>query len=90
MRRTDRKGYCLLSPEIAYSLLEFSCEALYENKQTITIRTLSGEKQVPIFLGEILLTGEHKKKRVYFAIVGNMVNREYKLILHSKILEKDG
>lgn len=81
---------CLLSPEIAYSLLEFSCEALYENKQTITIRTLSGAKQVPIFLGEILLTGEHKKKRVYFAIVGNMVNREHKLILHSKILEKDG
>lgn len=81
---------CLLSPELAYSLFNLEKLLVYESMEKITIQTLGGSKQAPVFLGDIFIKGKKEKKRVYFAVVGNMVSREHKLILHSKILEKDG
>ncbi len=81
---------CLLSPELAYFLFDLEKLSTYDSMEKITIQTLGGNKRAPVFLGEILIKGDKEKKKVYFAVVGNMVSREHKLILHSKILEKDG
>jgi hypothetical protein len=81
---------CLISPEIAYAL-SMNIEMLYaaETPSKI-ITTASGEKQTRLFRGELLIKGKKEKKSVYFAVLGNMVGREHKLILHANILGKDG
>lgn len=83
---------CFLSPEIFYELCgeEFFAKGMGQVCDEITIRTLGGEKRLPVCLGEVKIEN-HGKKKVYFAPSANMVERAYKLLLHADALdEKEG
>lgn len=78
---------CFLSPDTAFDI--FGAEMLERGGQVcdeIAITTMSGEKKLPIYLGELEIEG--RKKEVYFAISANMLSRGYKLLLHSRIFEE--
>ena len=82
-------GVCFLSPEIAFELFEE--EISKEGGQVrdeIQIQTLGGEKKIRIFQGEIKIKEKNVKKTVYFALSKNMLCREYKILLHSRIFEE--
>ena len=86
---------CFLSPDIFYDLFG---EAIYNGevgqvRDEIIIETLSGIKKTWVYLAEISVEtpkGKTKKEQAYFASSTNMLNREYGLLLHSKLLDKDG
>ena len=56
------------------------------------ICTLSGEKVVRLYAGEIEV--QKRKMQVYFAVSGNMIGRNYKILLNSACIgeadETDG
>ena len=84
-------GVCFLSPEIAFELFEE--EILKRGGQVrdeIEIQTLGGEKKLPLFQGEIEIKEKNVKKTVYFALSKNMLCREYKVLLFSRIFEEEG
>ena len=84
-------GVCFLSPEIAFELFEE--EILKQGGQVrdeIEIQTLGGEKKLPLFQGEIEIKEKNVKKTVYFALSKNMLCREYKVLLFSRIFEEEG
>lgn len=76
---------CFVSPELIYDL--WGSEFL-ENKGQVCdemqIATLAGEKTVPLYQGEIEVN--EKKMQVYFAPSANMIGREYKILLNSKVI----
>lgn len=81
---------CFLSPEVFYELWG---EAIFEKGRgqvcdEITIHTLSGEKKLPVCLGELQVENGAKKE-VYFSPSVNMLKREYKLLLHSRIFDNE-
>ena len=82
-------GVCFLSPEIAFELFEEEIfKAGGQGCDEIQIQTLSGEKRARIFKGEIEIKEKNVKKTVYFAISKNMLCREYKVLLHTRIFEE--
>lgn len=82
---------CFLSPTLFYEafgeLILSKCEGHVRDE--IKIQTLGGEKNLPLYAGEIavLTEKERVKKQVYFAPSGNMLCREYSLIIAAEILE---
>ena len=84
-------GVCFLSPEIAFELFEE--EILKQGghvRDEIEIQTLGGEKKLSLFQGEIEIKEKNVKKTVYFALSKNMLCREYKVLLFSRIFEEEG
>lgn len=82
---------CFVSPELIYDLFS---EEIFENGgqvcDELSVSTLNGEKKYPLYKGDIEIVtkeGVHKKREVYFAPSANMISREYKVLLHSRIFE---
>ncbi len=78
---------CFLAMDIAYDLFETELFGGGQGCDEMEISTLSGEKKLPVYLGELTICGEKEKRRVYFAPTTNMIGREYKVILHSNVVE---
>ena len=79
---------CFVTPDIFYEL--FGEEILFcggQVRDELQIATMSGEKTIPLFQGEIeIKTGaERLQKRVYFAQGANMISREYQILLNARI-----
>ena len=53
------------------------------------IKTMSGVKKVPLYLGNLCVYDGQKNTEtaVYFAPSMNMIGREYKILLSARILE---
>ena len=78
-----------LSPEIYFEL--FKEEYLETRLEKIVISTLSGEKALPVFQGDLRIREKGVElliKGAYFALSTNMLSRGYKLLLNSKVFEK--
>ena len=85
---------CFLSPDLAYEL--WGEEYFQKEKEVgqvrdeITIFTLGGVKTLPLYKGELSIFDEKRrivKREAYFAPSSNMISREYKMILSSRILQ---
>ena len=90
--QATKKGLpiCFLSPELIYDLfLTKKAEGREQVRDEIEIRTISGTKKIPLYLGKIRVFDRRIKieKTVYFASSTNMIRREYKILLHAKTLE---
>ena len=90
----DGVPVCFLSPERAYELWGeawlFSKKGEGQVCDELQITTLTGVKKTPIIKGclQIRTEGEIRRiKEVYFAVAGNMIGKEYTMLLHSRILE---
>ncbi len=84
---------CFLSADILYDLCGDSLIFPKERGQVcdeMQICTQSGEKTIPVYRGQVRVEtgGESSWREVYFARATNMIQREYKLILHSRSLEE--
>ncbi|MBQ7923940.1 MAG: sigma-E processing peptidase SpoIIGA [Clostridia bacterium] len=86
---------CFLAPDVFYDIWGEEI-ALGEMETTgqvcgeIVFSTVSGKKRVRAYLGRLEITlnkGETVVKKAYFAPSENMVLREYKLLLNSRIFE---
>ena len=82
---------CFLSPDIFYYF--FGEEMLFCGEQVrdeIKIVTMSGERCITVKQGEIeIKLGEKAvKKQAYFALGGNMIDREYQILLNARFLEE--
>ena len=85
---------CFLSPEIGYELwgekLLFAMEERGQVCDEMCITTMAGTKKVPLYKGALRIEtkeGVREINEVFFALSANIVSREYKLILHSRIFE---
>ncbi len=82
---------CFLSADIFYQLCGEELLNAKERGQVcveIAIATLAGEKTLSAIGGELCIKDGRKvlNRAVYFALSTNMIGREYKLLLHSRIL----
>lgn len=81
---------CFLSPDLLYDLfLTERGKEWGQVRDEMEIRTVSGTKKVPLYLGKLRVFGERKKieKTVYFASSANMIRREYKILLNARTFE---
>lgn len=87
---------CFISPDVVFDVWEKDNPYLDYKKQwgqvcdEICFTTLSGEKKVRAYKGSIEIvtpTGVKRCDEVYFALSTNMISREYKLILNSRIFD---
>ena len=81
---------CFVSPDVLYDLLG---EDFYKSDgqvcDEIVVHTISGEKRLPVYLGQIIVNGE--EKRTYFAPGAHIVNKAYAVLINRCILvEEDG
>ena len=78
---------CFLSPDLFYEL--YADEILKKEGgqvcDEIELVTISGNKKVSLYEGEIEIEG--RKKRVYYAPSPHMIGREYNVLLQGGILE---
>ena len=85
------QAVCFLAPDVAYDLFfdEFWDKDGGQVQDELQISTLGGVKTLPAFLGVIEITTDEKTvvKQVYLAISANILSKEYKLLLHSRILD---
>ena len=61
-------------------------------RDEIVISTLNGEKTLPLFKADLEIHVKNHimhKKGVYFAISTHIISREYKLLLHSSLLDEN-
>ena len=74
---------CFISAETFLNLFDESL-----SRETMRIQTMSGEKNIPLYLGEIQIQNgaQQTQKAVYFSPTGNMLAREYDLLLQGNIL----
>ncbi len=79
---------CFLSPDLFYDLLRMKEEEGGQGCDEMQIFTQAGAKRIPLLRGELLVKNRRGAllKSVYFALGANMIGREYKIILHSRIL----
>ncbi len=86
---------CFLTADIFYDL--FESDLLFEGKEGGQVRdetaitTLTGEKKLPVYLGDLQISVGGKLCRinkVYFARWTNRISREYKMILNGRIFER--
>ena len=76
---------CFLSPDLIYDLFETKNQkGEGQVCDEMSIHTLAGEKKVRLYLAEIEVKGERKK--AYFAPMGNMIGREYKILLNGRLM----
>ena len=79
---------CFVSPEIAFEFYETDGG---EAQAKTIIKTMSGEKSLSLYQGTLEIEEKGKVfriEKVYFAVSANMLSREYKLLLHSRIFEE--
>ena len=79
---------CFVSPETFYSA--FGDSALWdENKQYAKIVTVSGEKEIAVYLGKLALKNgkDTRFQTVYFSPSKHMLFREYELLLPACMIE---
>ncbi len=80
---------CFLSADILYDLVGY--EILFKSEEggqgcdEMQIFTQAGVKRIPLYRGILQVKGG--RKEVYFAPSANRIGREYKIILHSRIME---
>ena len=81
---------CFVSPEIIYELF---WEEILKSGGTVCdeteIVTVSGAKTIPLYQGEIAVENARKEittRTVYFSPSGNMITREYKVLLNAAVL----
>ena len=86
----DGVPICFVSPEILYELF---AEEILQGGGTVRdeteIKTLSGAKKTPLYKGELTVEisrGKIKQNTVYFSPSGNMISREYKVLLNAAVL----
>ncbi len=79
---------CFLSPDLFYDIWQTGEEEGGQGCDEMQIFTPAGAKKTPLRKGALLVKkeGGDCEERVYFALGGNMIGREYKIILHSRIL----
>ncbi len=90
--RAQKNGapICFVSPELIYEL--FGDEILKDGgtvRDEMQITTVIGVKSTPLYKGGILVEtprGKVLKEGVYFSPSGNMISREYKVLLNAEIL----
>lgn len=99
LARKNGVPVCFLSPDIFYDLfgeiILFNEEVKMDESRgqvcnEMAITTMSGEKKVRLFKGEIevcISAEKTLKKQVYFCPSNNMINREYKVLLNAGIIE---
>lgn len=77
---------CFASPEVLYELFgdEIISKGAGQVCDEMQIVTLGGEKTVPLYKGDLEVEG--RKIQVYFAPSKNMINRDYKILLHSGVI----
>ncbi len=88
---------CFLAPDVFYELwgeeIAFAKEKIPCGEMgEIALSTISGEKRTITRLGRLKMEikkGETVEKEVYFSPSRNMVLREYKLLLNSRIFEEN-
>ena len=84
---------CFLSADTAYSLFEevlLFGEGEGQVCDEMAITTMSGEKKVRLFKGSLEIKmdeGVREIREVYFAPTANMIQREYKILLHASFEE---
>ncbi len=84
---------CFLSAEIFFDLcgneILFGGEGGGQVCEEMAISTQAGECRVPLYRGSVRIEygGNRQKKEVYFARSANMISREYKILLNSRIWE---
>ena len=88
LARKNDLPVCFASPDLIYELFgeEIITKEAGQVCDEMQITTLAGEKTVPLYKGQIEIEG--RKIQVYFAASMNMIGREYKVLLHSCLLEK--
>ena len=86
---------CFLSPETAYGLwgekLLLSEGERGQVCDELQITTMTGVRKVRLYKGALEIEGKGKTikiKEVYFAVSGNIISREYTMILHSRIFDE--
>ncbi len=85
---------CFLSADIVYRL--FGQDILFGGGQVcdeMQILTQAGVRNLPLYKGELEIEtkeGIRCVREVYFARATNMISREYKILLHSDVLEGEG
>ena len=80
----EGKPVCFISVDLLYEIIKAGGQVCGETQ----IRTLSGDKTVQLYEGELTLQG--KTKGVYFALFGNRIEKNYKILLnHACIGEAD-
>ncbi len=88
--KKNGKPVCFVASDVFYEL--WGEAVLSENpKEEIVIVTMSGEKRLFLYCGQLRVkrNGEWiEKKEVYFARGGNMVSREYQMLLNACVLEE--
>ncbi len=91
--RATKEGLpvCFLSADIFYQLCGEELLNAKERGQVcveIAISTMAGEKKLLAIRGELTVKERGKvwNREVYFALSANMIGREYKIVLHSRVL----
>lgn len=84
---------CFLSPDLLYELCGDELllgKAGGQVCDEMEITTVNGRSKIPLYRAEltVLGIGDEWRKSVYFAPSGNMIAREYKILLNARILEK--
>ncbi len=79
---------CFLSPDLFYDISQTGEEEGGQGCDEMQIFTQAGAKKIPLLQGKLLVKQGRNdcEQRVYFALGANMIGREYKIILHSRIL----
>ena len=89
---------CFITPDLFYEVWgeEFvfaNAEKEGEQVRVEThIHTLAGAKKATLYKGALQIKGKDGKKRrkeAYFAVSGNMISREYKILLNAGIWHED-
>ena len=88
---------CFISPAVAFDvwgndlLFPRHCSPTAQKQESVTVSTVSGEKQLSAFLGEIIILyqGQRIQSQVYFAISTHIVFQEYALLLPGDIVKTD-
>ncbi len=81
---------CFLSADIFYELI--GEKWIFERKEIgqvcdeMQITTQAGTRKLLLYKGSLQIENREEKE-VYFALSTNMISREYKILLHSSILE---
>lgn len=74
---------CFLSPDVFYEL--FIENSIGQVCDEMKISTVSGEKRIRLYKGEIKI--ENVQKAVYFSLSKNMLSKEYKLLINAGIFD---
>ena len=87
----EKKGLpvCFLAPNLFYELYG---DALFtqEEQEKIRVVTMSGERSFPLCKGRLTIRlekGNRIEKEVYFTSGGNMIAREYEILLNARVIE---